>query len=49
MRPQWDEQVLKRLGTRKILCDEAVWKKVWSKEELVNFSATPMFEIIAIK
>lgn len=49
MRPQWDEQVLKQLGTREILCDAVVWKKVWSKEEQVNFSATPMFEIIAIK
>ncbi len=49
IRPKWDEKILKEAGAQKVFLDEAVWEKVWSKEEQINFSATPMFEIIAIK
>ena len=27
--------------------DESFWKKVWSREEKINFSSTPMFIIRA--
>lgn len=49
VRPEWDVRILAELGAKEVFIDEKVWEKVWSKEEQINFSATPMFEIIARK
>ena len=45
-RPGWDLDLLGRLGLR-AEADESFWKKVWSREEKINFSSTPMFIIRA--
>ena len=47
-RPEWDLAALKGLGLH-AEADEQVWKRVWSEEEKVNFSSTPMFMIRADK
>ena len=47
-RPAWDLTKLRGLG----LCaeaDEAIWKRVWSEGEKLNFSSTPLFMVRAIK
>ena len=41
-RPVWDIEVLSGLGV-KCSVDEKIWKRVWSKEEKLNFASTPMF------
>ena len=41
-RPAWDLQQLASLGL-KAEADETVWKRVWSEEETISFSSTPMF------
>lgn len=45
-RPGWDIDLLGRLGMR-AEADESFWEKVWSREEKINFSSTPMFIIRA--
>ena len=45
-RPGWDLECLGRLGIR-AEADESFWKRVWSREEKINFSSTPMFVIRA--
>lgn len=47
-RPQWDADVLRGLGI-KVKTDEQIWKKVWSPQEKVNFSSTPLFLVHAAK
>ncbi len=47
-RPAWDLEKLSALGLR-AEADEAVWRQVWSEEEKVNFSSTPMFMVRAEK
>lgn len=47
-RPVWDRRVLRRLGMT-VSTNESVWKQVWSADEQINFSATPMFQITANK
>ena len=47
-RPAWDLTCLNRLGLH-AEADEEVWKTVWSSEEKVNFSSTPMFLVKAEK
>lgn len=46
-RPGWDLRVLRRLGLT-ATADEAVWQRVWSPEEKINFQATPLFQITAV-
>ena len=41
-RPAWDLKTLRALGLR-AEADETVWRRVWSEEEKVNFSSTPLF------
>ena len=48
-RPEWDEQALLRAGFRKVTIDRDVWKKVWTREEKINYASTPMFRIVAEK
>ncbi len=45
-RPQWDLDILGKLG----MCaaaDIEVWKQVWTKDEWINNSSTPMFLVAA--
>lgn len=48
-RPAWDVRVLKNAGFRSVYTDEAVWKRVWSDVEKVNYASTPMFLVRAVK
>lgn len=41
-RPQWDEEVLTKLGFE-VSVDTDIWKQVWSREEKWNYGSTPMF------
>ena len=47
-RPVWDLEQLKSLGLQ-AEADEEVWQRVWSQEEKLNFSSTPMFLVRARK
>ena len=47
-RPQWDREVLDGLGVQ-VTLNEHIWNDVWSEEERINFSSTPMFLICAKK
>ena len=47
-RPAWD---LAQLRSHGLLAeaDEQVWERVWSEEEKLNFSSTPLFMVRAVK
>ena len=45
-RPEWDLALLQGLGLR-AEADERVWQRVWSEEEKLNFSSTPLFLVRA--
>lgn len=45
-RPEWDLEQLRALGLR-AEADETVWQRVWSEEEKLNFSSTPLFLVRA--
>ena len=47
-RPAWDLNLLESLGLR-AEADEEVWQRVWSEEEKISFSSTPMFLVRARK
>ena len=47
-RPAWDMKQLSNLGV-KCSVDEKIWQRVWSEEEKLNFSSTPMFLVRAEK
>lgn len=47
-RPAWDICILRELGMNPC-ADTDIWKTVWTKEERINNSSTPMFMIKAIK
>ena len=47
-RPAWDLERLRSLGLQP-WADEQVWQRVWSDEEKLNFSSTPLFLVRAIK
>lgn len=48
LRPAWDIEVLSGLGMS-VWTDEEIWREVWTEQEQVNFSSTPMFLVHAIK
>ena len=48
LRPQWDRDILGRLGMR-VSADTEVWKQVWTRDEWINNASTPMFLIAASK
>ena len=48
MRPDWDREVLVNLGLQ-VTINEQIWNRVWSAEEQINFSSTPMFLICGKK
>ncbi|MBQ9022799.1 MAG: class I SAM-dependent methyltransferase [Eubacterium sp.] len=47
-RPFWDLQCLNTCGMS-VDADEKIWQRVWSEEERMNFSSTPLFMIRAKK
>ena len=47
-RPAWDLTQLHGLGLH-AQADEQIWQRVWSEEEKLNFSSTPLFLVRAIK
>ena len=47
-RPAWDLTLLRGLGLHAEV-DEQIWQRVWSEEEKLNFSSTPLFLIRAVK
>lgn len=47
-RPFWDLQCLNTCGMS-VDADEKIWQRVWSAEERMNFSSTPLFMIRAKK
>ena len=48
LRPEWDRKVLERLGME-MEADPEIWRRVWTREERINNSSTPMFLIRAVK
>ena len=47
-RPAWDLTQLHGLGLH-ARADEQIWQQLWSEEEKLNFSSTPLFLVSAIK
>lgn len=47
-RPDWDLALLQGLGLR-AEANEQIWQRVWSEEEKLNFSSTPLFLVRAVK
>ena len=47
-RPEWDLAQLQGLGLR-AEADEQIWQCVWSEEEKLNFSSTPLFLVRAAR
>ncbi len=45
-RPEWDLALLQGLGLH-AEADEQIWQRVWSEEEKLNFSSTPLFLVKA--
>ena len=45
-RPAWDLEQLRGLGLN-AEADETVWQRVWSEDEKLNFSSTPLFVVRA--
>ena len=43
-RPDWDLRLLSELGLS-AEAEEDIWQRVWSEEETLNFSSTPLFLI----
>ena len=48
-RPKWDVDMLGKLGYIDVVCDENVWKEVWTEEEIINNSTSPIFLLSAGK
>lgn len=42
-RPEWDMEAMKNAGFQNIVCDQQVWKEVWTEEEILNNSTSPIF------
>ena len=42
-RPKWDLDTMKKTGFLDVFCDENVWKEVWTEEEIINNSSSPIF------
>ncbi len=47
-RPAWDVTCLSKYGVR-VKSDHTIWKQLWSEEEIINFSSTPLFMIHGCK
>ena len=47
-RPAWDLALLQGFGLR-AEADEQIWQRLWSEEEKLNFSSTPLFLVRAVE
>ncbi|MCR5209781.1 MAG: class I SAM-dependent methyltransferase [Lachnospiraceae bacterium] len=47
-RPEIDLEMMSRVGFE-TAADRGVWRRVWSKEEQINWASTPMFLLTGIK
>ena len=47
-RPGWDLRTLQSFGLE-AQADEQIWQRVWSVEEKLNFSSTPLFLVRALR
>ena len=47
-RPEWDIRALSALGLRAEV-DSEIWRRVWSRQEKVNFASTPLFMVCGCK
>lgn len=48
-RPQWDAVTLLDLGFKDVSADTTVSRRLWSREEMLNYASTPCFLIRAVK
>lgn len=48
-RPQWDAVTLLDLGFKNVSADTSVSRRLWSREEMLNYASTPCFLIRAVK
>ena len=48
-RPDWDREILTKIGFTTINIIPDIWQQIWSDEEKLNYASTPMFLIKAIK
>lgn len=48
-RPDWDKNVLLNMGATEVSVDTKVWQAVWSDDEKINYTTTPMFLVMAKK
>ncbi len=42
-RPKWDIETMQKTGFLDVSCNEEVWKEVWTEEEIINNSTSPIF------
>lgn len=49
LRPQWDVEVLERLGAARVRADERVWCDLWTKSEQAFYGSSPLFMIEAYR
>ena len=42
-RPKWDIETMQKAGFLDVSCDGEVWKEVWTEEEIINNSTSPIF------
>ena len=48
-RPYWDAVTLLNLGFKNVSADTSVSRRLWSREEMLNYASTPCFLIRAVK
>lgn len=48
-RPHWDAVTLLDLGFKNVSADTSVSRRLWSREEMLNYASTPCFLIRAVK
>lgn len=48
-RPEWDCRVMRETGYASVICDDEIWKEVWTRDEKVNYASTPMFLVLGKK
>ena len=49
LRPDWDLEVLPRLGARKVSADTDVWQRLWTEGEKAFYRTSPLFLVKAEK
>lgn len=49
LRPNWDKEILHKIGSKFINIDRSIGDLLWSDEEKLNYNSTPMFMIVCGK